>query len=95
MDIWSRAYEYPKLRQLARRLLVLFRSIYVAESAFYNLKYIKINTAQEWLTKIWKHPSKSVRLGENQILDELKDDDFQDCPTHCWVIILLILKYHI
>ena len=41
MDIWSGAFEYPKLRQLARRLLVLFRSIYVAESAFYYLKYIK------------------------------------------------------
>ena len=41
LDLWKLAVEYPKLRELARNILVLFGSTYVCEEAFYRMKYLK------------------------------------------------------
>ncbi len=39
--VWKTAYKYPKLREIARNVLVLFRSTYMCESTFSRLNYIK------------------------------------------------------
>jgi len=41
LDAWKMAVEYPKLRELARNILVLFGSTYVCEAAFGRMKYLK------------------------------------------------------
>jgi len=41
LDLWKLAVEYPKLRELARNILVLFGSTYVCEAAFSRMKYLE------------------------------------------------------
>ena len=41
LETWKSAIKYPMLRELARETLALFESIYVRESAFSKIKYLK------------------------------------------------------
>ena len=41
VDTWKGALEYPLLRELARKTLVLFGSTYMCEAVFSKMKYLK------------------------------------------------------
>ena len=41
LDTWRRAVKYPKLQELARKILVLFGSTYLCEAEFSRMKYLK------------------------------------------------------
>ncbi|XP_065664542.1 general transcription factor II-I repeat domain-containing protein 2B-like [Hydra vulgaris] len=48
LEIWKTAVEYPKLRQIARRLLSCFGTTYCCESTFSHMTFIKSCFRSQW-----------------------------------------------